>query len=57
MAACYNAANTEVLLESIVELQALLLQNRSLLNRTALLSTLESIVATTKDFFATFSAR
>ena len=55
--ACYNAANTESLLESIVELQSLLLQNSSLLKKSALLSMFESIVATTKEFFATFSAR
>lgn len=56
-AACYNATNCEIMLESIVELQSLLLQNSSLLKHSALLSAFQSIVATTKEFLGNFSAR
>ena len=56
-AACFNAENAEILLESIVELQGLLLKNECLLEKAALLSTLQSIVTTTKEFFSTFSTR
>lgn len=56
-AACYNATNAEILLESIVELQTLLLGNSCLVEKTALLQTFQSIIQTTLDFFASFSRR
>ena len=55
--ACYNAANTEMLLEGMVELQALLCHNVQLMDEPALLASFEAIVATARDFFAVFSSR
>jgi hypothetical protein len=55
--ACYNAGNCDVLQESLLELQMLLLQNGHLFGHTGLLAKFMAIVSTMKDLFSMFSAR
>ena len=57
VAACYNAGNCEVLQESMLELQMLLLQNQHLFAHSSLLAKLLATVTTIKELFAMFSAR
>ena len=55
--ACYNASNCEIVEESLVELQTLLLQNEHLLRTPGLLPKLYDAIAVTSELFAAFSGR
>ena len=55
--ACYNVSNCEILEESLVELQTLLLHNEHLLNTPGLLPKLYDATAMTSELFAAFSGR
>jgi len=57
IAACYNAGNCEMLQESVLELQMLLLENSHLFGHAGLLAKFMAIVSTIKDLFSMFSAR